>query len=519
MSESLTLVLSTLPMQTLEPGPTWNGSCATAFVAGEKIRPATKAIEKPQAGPEFRSNGLVCPPPGYDAPTLDFVARRRYRTIERMALFVNPNGRGYFRYPDTCLTNFSDGRWHWKVNVTATTYWEPVQPPLDVPIWLKKPPTAPATFDPVAAIGSLFTPKKNACEGNLLDCATTMNVVLMDSLLEAADPGVLTTKLAAKHVVYLAIVHVNPPIIQQDSFFLTDPTAEGLFVKGSTALEDLQVGDHVYIRNHELYKTLRPTGSWNGEHALVTDCGNRRIDSDKGFRFMGHGMPHGGETGAIPRFYKGLLNEINTYLYRSYRLAGIFLNYLKSGKTSPPPGKVQKQSKSVTDPNGNTFIVDYYFFDVDFSYTDFEGKPKKGQKLATKSEHGFVVAHSVSGDQFFLHHRRKLSDAVADGVLNKRYGILFKRDVSAPAGLDPNDPVGWELIFLDADGVSEQNYALFERKGRSKALSMVPLEMYELYQEPLARTTPGSDDVFTTRHRVSLDPAYLTFLKGAKALP
>jgi hypothetical protein len=48
-----------------------------------------------------------------NAAYLDFMARRRYRSIERMQLFVNPNGRGYFRYPDTCATNFSNARWHW----------------------------------------------------------------------------------------------------------------------------------------------------------------------------------------------------------------------------------------------------------------------------------------------------------------------------------------------------------------------------------------------------------------------
>jgi len=448
---------------------------------------------------------------------LKFVAQRRYRSIERMELFVNPNGRGYFRYPDTCPANQAKNGWRWTVNMDAQKYWEPLSPPANIPIWMKNPPTAPAAFDPVAAVKSLFTRKDDACEGNLLDCATTMNVILMDSLLEGHDPAAFMGSQAARNPIYLSIIHVNPPITQPEAFFLTDPSAEGLFVKGGIPLDDLQVGDHVYIRNHELYKTLQPTGSWNGEHALVTDCGNRVIDSDKGFKFMGHGMPHGGESGAIPRFYKGLLGEINTYLHRSYRLAAIFLNFLDSNKTSIPASKWQHDTGTAT-ADGNTFDVDYYFFDIDFSYLDYTSKTSKSTKMAKKHEHGFVVAHAPSQNQFMLHHRRKLADAKSDGVTDRGSGVLFAVD-SAPETPPKNafDPIGWILSYLNASG-SELNYTLFKRSGHSKSLSMVPLDMWELYTEPLARM-PNSNDVFTTRARVSLDAAYLSFLKTAKALP
>jgi len=496
------------------------------FKIGVKLDTKRTATERAAQGRRVEIlYGLIATDPTLVDPSnnamLDFIARRRYRTIERMALFVNPNGRGYFRYPDTCKTNQALGRWHWKINEAAEIYWEPLSPPLDIPIWMRNPPATPALFDPVKAVGTLFTQKDEPCKGNLLDCATTMNVVLLDSLLEANDAGVFMTYLANKNPIYLSIIHVNPPVTAMpEAFFLTDPTAEGLFTKGGAALDDLQVGDHVYIRNHELYKTLRPTGSWSGEHALVTDCGNRKIDSDDGFKFMGHGMPHGGETGAIPRFYKGLLAEINTYLYRSYRQAAIFLNYLDSGKAVPPPAKVQHDADTVTDSGGNTFTVDFYFFDVDYTYNDYMSKPPKGTKVATKTEHGFVVAHSTANKQFMLHHRDTLAAAKTDGVGDRKAGILFEPD---PAPETPpknaNDPVGWNLIYFDANGANQFNYTLFKRSGASKALSMVPLDMWELYSEPLARTGGSGTDVFTTRPRVSLDAAYLGFLKTRKALP
>jgi hypothetical protein len=230
-------------------------------------------------------------------------------------------------------------------------------------------------------------------------------------------------------------------------------------------------------------------------------------------------MPHGGETGSIPRFYKGLLNEINTYLSRSFVLAKIFLNYLKSGKTQPPPGEVDHEAQSVTDPHGVTFTVDFYKFKVDFSYNDYDAKPPKGTKFAKKTEKdGFVVAHAPAQNQFMLHHRKEIADAISDGVTNRSAGVLFRLVTTADPGLDPNDPVWWVLVYVDADGVTELYYALFERKGAKKSLSMVPLEIGELYTEPLARVA-GSTDVLTTRTRVSLDPAYIAFLKADKALP
>ena len=492
------------------------------FKIGVKLDKDNAATERASRGRRVEIlYGLIATDPGLldtgNTALLTFVAKRRYRSIERMALFVNPNGRGYFRYPNMCPTNQAKNGWHWKINKDAEKYWEPLNPPVDIPIWMKNPPTAPASFDPVAAVRSLFTQKSDPCEGNLLDCATTMNVILMDSLLEGSDPKAFMGSLTARNPIYLSIIHVNPPVIAQpETFFLTDPSDQGLFNKGGISVEDLQVGDHVYIRNHELYKTLRPTGSWSGEHALVTDCGNRDIQSDKGFKFMGHGMPHGGETGAIPRFYKGLLNEINTYLYRSYRLAAIFLNYLDSGKTSIPASKVQHDTGSAT-ADGKTFTVDYYFFDIDFHYLDFMAKPPKDAKVAKQKDHGFVVGHAPSEKQFILHHRRKLADAKSDGVTDRRSGVLFAVD-SNPDTPPKNefDPVGWILRYLDASG-SPQDYTLFKRSGGSKTLSMVSLDMNELYTEPLGRTAAG--DVFTTRARVSLDSTYLSFLKTAKAIP
>jgi hypothetical protein len=449
---------------------------------------------------------------------LEFIAKRRYRTIGRMQFFVNPNGRGYFRYPDTCESNFDHGHYHWRVNESAKTHWEPLVTNQDVPIWMKKPPDPPNTFDPVVAIGKLFKSEKDPCEGNLLDCATTMNVVLMDSLLEASDPKTFLNELANRGPIYLSIVHVNPPVgPQPEGFFLIDPSPNALFAKGTVPQEDLQIGDHVYIRNHQLYQTLLPAGSWRGEHALLTDCGNRKLDSDKGYKFMGHGMPHGGVTGSIPRFYKGLLSEINTLLYRCYRIAGIFLFYMKSNKTSIPANKVQHQQQTLTDPNGVSLTVDFYFFDVAFSYNDFDSKPPPGKKVATKSEHGFVVAHCVSTSQFFLHHRKTIAKAIADGVFDKRAGILFERTNPPSPGEELYDPVEWNLIFIDTDGQTALNYELFAKKGNTT--KMVPLEMWELYTEPLARPDPNKpDEVATTRPKVDTSAAYISFLTAKKAL-
>jgi hypothetical protein len=290
-------------------------------------------------------------------------------------------------------------------------------------------------------------------------------------------------------------------------------SANTLFTKEHVPQADLQVGDHLYIHNHGLYKTLHPDGAWQGEHALVTDFGNRKVEDDNGFRFMGHGMPRRGETGAVPRFYGNLLNEINTILYRQFRMAGIFFAYKKSGDTLFP-GKVTKLTATATDIAGNSQTVDFYFFDLDFKYRDALKKPARGRKFAETSDHGFVAWHIAATREVGFHVKKTIAAAKTQGIRTKSDGVRFTRFNAPTTPAEMFDPVEWAIPYL---GPNDEDllYYVFQKKGTGIEAALV--EMWEVYAEPFLKLDATATGVFTTRLKVDTGSSYTSFLtsKGA----
>jgi hypothetical protein len=429
-----------------------------------------------------------------------FIAKRRYRVIERFQFFVNPNGRGYFRYPETCK-----GNKQWRVAAAAAPQWAP-KGSGDIPIELVTPPAAP---DILTALDKLFTRSDDPCKGNLLDCETTLSIMYMDSMREAKTPKTLLDSLYAKGSTHLCIGRATAAPI-----FSADTSAEGLFTVGNRPEVDMAVGDHVYLYNHGLYKVLLPGGSWQGEHALLTDCGNRTILDDSGFRFMGHGLPHGGEPGSVPRFYSKLLSELNTFLYRSYRIGAIFLFYMKSGGTAFP-GQVTKETHTLADPAGTTRSIDFYLFDVYYNYPNFQKKVVKGKGPPKNFEHGFVVWYIDATLQFGIHRKTTIAAAVGDGTATASNRPIFRRPDPPANAAEKFDATFWAIPYL-APGDVVTPYFVFQKNGA--ALQMKGLEMADLYKTPFFRFTPGTDDVmWITRPKVDVGSAYTTFLttKGA----
>jgi hypothetical protein len=149
-----------------------------------------------------------------------FVARRRYRAIDRFQFYINPNGRGYLRYPDTCPSNQ-----RWRVSLDADARWVHLSATSDYPLKLVTPPNPP---DVVDAVAKIFIAKSNACEGNIFDCATALSFVYMDSLMEAKTPKTLLDQLYARDpLLYLSIDHVHGPISKPAD--LTDATLRNKF--------------------------------------------------------------------------------------------------------------------------------------------------------------------------------------------------------------------------------------------------------------------------------------------------
>lgn len=211
---------------------------------------------------------------------LNLVIARRLRILERMKYAVNSNMR-IFRYPSSDEDQ--------AVNPNAAAYW--TKKHKDV-FYLSKRSENPGVTEtgienPANALNTIFNPpSKKRSDSNKLYCQQVATIVLMDSLLTIEDADLLP---ALSHINenegYLRIgnpygdIQTDPQV-----FFSTDEEENrALFENSDVDFNDLQLGDHVYIRNHGAYSILTPNGYWHGEHAFIT----KKIDTKK-YKFHGH---------------------------------------------------------------------------------------------------------------------------------------------------------------------------------------------------------------------------------------
>lgn len=462
-----------------------------------------RSLEKIQAGRRIEIlYGAIASDPDFVDPAnsavLDWVAKRRLRSVSRMDFFVNPNSQGYFRYPKTCKTNQI-----WRVNVNAAAHWQPSPPPPKPwPILLKRPAGGP---DYVKAINSIFKSKKDPCEGNLLDCAVTLGAVFLDSLMEAKDPPNFLKKVDSRIQTNLAIHHADGslgPIFNM----LTDQGPEGLFVTGSTLVYDLQVGDHVYIFNHPLYRVFEPDGYWRGEHSVVYNAGDRQARSRKGIFFGGHG-----KEGTVYKFYDDFLTEVQTHLHRAFRISAIFLAWMQTGGASLPANRVSETSGTWAE-GGVTDPVTFYEFDVTFKYNDYTKAPTKGRPRPTKTEQKFVIWHFYTRD-FFLIDKLKSIAAVLQA---NRYTEPIRFERTNTAGSDEFNPLDWAIAYPDQSTGTMKFFSPFQRQ-RGK-LAFKPLTIDALFESPFAKRDPNKEEISTTKPRASLTAQYRSFLSTNGAI-
>jgi len=422
-----------------------------------------------------------------------------------MDYYVNPNYQGYFRYPKRCSPTSgyqvnTDARGHWDpYNINGRTYFELENPT--------------GTNDPATAIEKLFKKYRKAdrCDGNLLDCSRVLTIVLMDTLREAKHENKLLKKIGSKRVRNIGIYHPFP--FGTNTYFLDDKTSEALFERLIVPVKDLQIGDHVYIYNHGLYKKFHAGASWQGEHSLVYLFGNKNYKSSSGYLFGGHG-----KEGTLYKFYTDFLKELKTSVSRAYKIGKIYLQYRQSGDTSLPSSVMQKGSATL---NGVTY--DLYQYNNVFKYKNYKAKKKRAKQPPWKSETGFLIVQSRSTNQFFLVTEKKISDTSGGKVTNS---IRFKSAISSPlpdASTNYN-PTNWGVIYeqriveektdksLELKLI-EKNWKLFqETNGR---IHIHQLEINDLFENPfLGHNAGGSETLIVNRPRVNFDAIYQTFLKN-----
>jgi hypothetical protein len=140
---------------------------------------------------------------------LDFILERRFRAIQRMLGFINPNStRKRVSYP-------SGGPPTAQVSKDTRTLWvgttklpaDTTTTPLRFPFVL----TAAGKLAPKDAIEKLFTQQKDEADRTRLDCPAAAMATHVDALLAAKDPDKLAKALAAVNAHYLAIDHAYGP--------------------------------------------------------------------------------------------------------------------------------------------------------------------------------------------------------------------------------------------------------------------------------------------------------------------
>lgn len=131
---------------------------------------------------------------GMNADYFDFIMKRRFRALQRMNFYVNPNEiRNVFAYPE-------------KIDMKVNKNSELPQPLWDgaqdssMPFIL----TALGKQDPSKTIEELFK-KNKGNDRNLFACDPVMTILLMDALREAKDANKLLNTLIAQGDHYLKI--------------------------------------------------------------------------------------------------------------------------------------------------------------------------------------------------------------------------------------------------------------------------------------------------------------------------
>ena len=141
-----------------------------------------------------------------NASYFDFVLERRFRCIQRMEFFVNPNSqRQIFGYPDESCPN---SKGFMALNAPASAYWIGVLPESAVSPTFRTAPfilTSAGKSSPNAADDALFTAEPADCDRNLLFCDPLATTLHLDALFAAQNPDKLMQALISVGDHYLKI--------------------------------------------------------------------------------------------------------------------------------------------------------------------------------------------------------------------------------------------------------------------------------------------------------------------------
>lgn len=418
-----------------------------------------------------------------------FLAKRRYRSVLRMKIDV-----------PMCFS-YRDISQKYSLNERAINYWYPSESN-DLVFRLKK----QTNFIVADAITNLWHPNKR----NILECETTKNCVLMDSLLEATDAEKLLGDLKSRDDDYLMICQSK----NGGKDFLHDKSSNRLFSQDVMTDENIQIGDHVYLCNDQIYAGLLPLGFWRGEHSLLVDSKNRNLKN--GMLFCGFGIA----PQTLATFIKEHSDELNTSLDRAYRLGKVSLEYIKSNFTSIRSDKVQRKRAKIwftgvelkKPLEVDVYLITYEYKYIDYSVSNYPEPPTK------KTGNFFVLTYIPEGlsvyggpvlPTFGLHE-----DLIEMG--NDEYALCGNPffQYNGPEGINFN-PHFWQIVYRNQyNNNKTEFYSLF---------ILIDAE-HNIYQRPLIDKNnfpifDPKDNPLVTQPTVLVDDKYWRHLKNIGAIP
>lgn len=292
--------------------------------------------------------------------------------------------------------------------------------------------------------------------------------------------------------------------------FITDSRPDhGLFEQLTLKSVDLQVGDHIYVINHPLYKIYYPTGAWGGEHSFVTEIGSRDTSGNafrNDLRVEGHGIPNV----TLLHMSEEMLSRINRVLSILQTLTPIHLNNLKTnGRKSGTSGtfKVTFETRKEPGPDTNPIDLNVFTYDGKYTYSVMSGGKKRNF-----SAPGFVIKELASNPD------------AAFQVFNP-YGTDSTVDPNNPQPFRKVEFIGsgsavqftlskWAVSWFNTQTTLFENLALFEKDNKTP----VRLTFNDLVVVKPFFLTDDSGDVYVTRPRVDFSPTYQTFLTSIGAI-
>lgn len=320
---------------------------------------------------------------------------------------------------------------------------------------------------------------------------------------------------------------------------LIDPDpARAWFETAWVARIELIPGDHIYLPNHPLYRSIL-TGAWQGEHSFVTGIERRRDDLASEPRPAlttgGHGL-----SGELTEVAANLLDETNEHLSL---IAEIVRRHVQAeGRSGVAPLCTDGTARDVPCDASNVVVVG----DGEFSYFPFrywdplKWDPLKGASGGWRAireikqpnhdlpdpflKAGEVVEYELPAQQSLFDnernpaHTNRKPDAL---VVMQRpddpyfwFWYLGKRLYIQRTGTDANELLNWTLDFLDPRLVLIREFALFSPNAIPRRAVYDDLQgLFPIYD------AGNAGRILVLRPRIDFSPAYQNRLQQLGCLP